>query len=572
MNFLKKIIFIIPKNFHLSLIAILFGILITVLLELLGIGLILPALTAIIVPEKLLSFKLLAPLHSYITNLELIDLAKKVSVTFVLIIIIKVFLLFLINYLKSKTYFKIINFLTKKLFSKYLYSDYTFHLHKKSSDIIRNVNSEITQFVKKIIDTSLVMITDIFVSVGLISLLIFVRPISTIVAIIIFGTFGIIYFLILKKRLFIWGKQRQFFESQKIKYAQESLLGIKEIKIYNKEKYFEKMFTDKVFSRETIQHKMRIIGPLPRYFVEILSITTFLVVIYFLFETTENFSEIIPEVTLFVASFIRLVPAFTKIINNFQTLRISQPILNNLYNEFCTNIKKNVENNIDKKIEFNKNIILNNISFSYRNSDQNVFENLSLNIKKGELIGIIGKSGEGKSTLLDILSGLIEPKKGEIFIDEVKQKLFNSRWIERIGYVTQRNFIIDDTVEKNITFEEHQKNKTKLEECLKMSRAIEFVNELPNGKDTNLGERGLMVSGGQSQRISIARSLYKNSDIIIFDEATSALDKETSDNILKGILSLKNIKTIIFATHQINMLKDFDRIYEIKNKKLINIK
>lgn len=572
MNFLKKIIFIIPKNFHLSLIFILFGILITVLLELIGISLILPVLTAIIVPEKLLSFQLLAPLHSYITKLELIDLVKNVSVIFLLIIIIKVFLLFIINYLRSKTYFKIINLLTKKLFSKYLFSDYSFHLHKKSSDIIRNVNSEISLFVKKIIDTSLVILTDIFVSIGLITLLIIVRPISTIAAIIIFGAFGIIYFLMLKKKLFIWGKQRQFLDSQKIKYAQESLLGIKEIKIYNKEKYFEKMFSDKVFSRETIQHKMRVIGPLPRFFVEILSITFFLSVIYFLFDTTENFSETIPEIAFFVASFIRLVPACIKIINNFQTLRLSQPILNNLYNEFSMNVKKIEEKNIDKKIEFNKNIILNNIYFSYRNSDQNVFENLSLNIKKGELIGIIGKSGEGKSTLLDILSGLIEPKKGEILIDEVEQKIFNSRWIEKIGYVTQRNFIIDDTVEKNITFEDHQKDKTKFEECLKMSKVIEFVNELPNGKDTNLGERGLMISGGQSQRISIARSLYKNSDIIIFDEATSALDRETSEDILKDILSLKKIKTVIFATHQINMLRDFDHIYEIKNKKLVLIK
>jgi len=418
----------------------------------------------------------------------------------------------------------------------------------------------------------LVILTDIFVSIGLITLLIIVRPISTIAAIIIFGTFGIIYFLMLKKKLFIWGKQRQFLDSQKIKYAQESLLGIKEIKIYNKEKYFEKMFSEKVFSRETIQHKMRVIGPLPRFFVEILSITFFLSVIYFLFDTTENFSETIPEIAFFVASFIRLVPACIKIINNFQTLRLSQPILNNLYNEFSMNVKKIEEKNIYKKIEFNKNIILNNIYFSYRNSDQNVFENLSLNIKKGELIGIIGKSGEGKSTLLDILSGLIEPKKGEILIDEVKQKIFNSTWIEKIGYVTQRNFIIDDTVEKNITFEDHQKDKTKFEECLKMSKVIEFVNELPNGKDTNLGERGLMISGGQSQRISIARSLYKNSDIIIFDEATSALDRETSEDILKDILSLRKIKTVIFATHQINMLKDFDHIYEIKNKKLVLIK
>ena len=170
------------------------------------------------------------------------------------------------------------------------------------------------------------------------------------------------------------------------------------------------------------------------------------------------------------------------------------------------------------------------------------------------------------------MCGLIEPKKGEIFIDEVKQKIFNSRWIDKIGYVTQKNFIIDDTLEKNITFEEPQKDKDKFEKCLEISKVSNFINELPRGKNTNLGERGLKISGGQSQRISIARSLYKNSEIIIFDEATSALDKETSDNILRDILSLKNIKTIIFATHQINMLKDFDRIYEIKNKKLICIK
>ena len=172
MDFLKKIRFIIPKEFRLRLLFIFFGLFITVILELLGISLIFPVLTAIIVPEKLLSYELLSPLHGYITNLETIDLVKNVSIIFLFIITIKVFLLFVINFLRSKIYFNMISVLSKKLFNKYLFSDYSFHLDKRSSDIIRNVNSEINLFVKKIIDNSMVILTDIFVSLGLISILI----------------------------------------------------------------------------------------------------------------------------------------------------------------------------------------------------------------------------------------------------------------------------------------------------------------------------------------------------------------------------------------------------------------
>ena len=209
----------------------------------------------------------------------------------------------------------------------------------------------------------MVILTDIFVSLGLISILIFVRPTSTLIAITIFGIFGIVYFLVLKKKLFIWGKQRQFFDSQKIKYAQESLLGIKEIKIYNKEKYFENMFSDKVDSREIIQHKMRVVGPLPRFFVELLTITFFLAIIYLFFDNNDNFSEFIPEISFYVASFIRLIPACVKIINNVQSLRLAQPILNNLHSEFSSHSENTINKSKKEKIEFRKNIIFNNIFF-----------------------------------------------------------------------------------------------------------------------------------------------------------------------------------------------------------------
>jgi len=249
---------------------------------------------------------------------------------------------------------------------------------------------------------------------------------------------------------------------------------------------------------------------------------------------------------------------------------------------------KNYENEIKKKetlnksdlfpdlinIKFNHQILLKDVSFKYKTGKENVFENINFTVKKNKFIGIIGPSGSGKTTLVDIISGLLKIEKGDIFIDNISVKKNLSVLTDKIAYVPQDVFLLEDTIKSNIVFSELSENnqnlnEKKLKAAIENSNLSDYIDNLEKKSETYIGENGVQLSGGQKQRIGIARALYRDCDIIIFDESTSALDKKTEEKILTEINKLKKIKTIIYITHKDNTLKHADEIYKISNNKLI---
>ena len=300
--------------------------------------------------------------------------------------------------------------------------------------------------------------------------------------------------------------------------------------------------------------------------------------IFLLFVSQSN-NSIINNFTLlgfFSATFIRLTPSAYRIISSLQRIKFTQKILNSLSKNLeyfeKIKIKKNeikISNN-DDNIQIKDKIVIKNIKFSY-NSKKKLFEDLSLEIKIGETIGIFGDSGSGKSSFVNLFTGLLKPEKGKILINN---KDINSNiyfWRKSIGYVPQNIFLIDDTLEKNISLDFNNKSKSfkRLSECLMQSELEKFINSLPNGVNTPVGERGSRISGGQLQRVGIARALYNNPEILIFDESTSALDRETELEILKNIYKFKDKKTMIIITHKKELLKNCDKIYKLENGKFL---
>ena len=227
----------------------------------------------------------------------------------------------------------------------------------------------------------------------------------------------------------------------------------------------------------------------------------------------------------------------------------------------------------DNSIEFNEDIRLKNVSFGYI-KDQNIFENVDLIIKKNSTIGILGKTGSGKTTLVDIISGLIPPTKGNIFIDDRLMVDYLESWHKKISYIDQSTTLLDASLIENIALGKNSDeiNKKFLENVLEKSQSKEFINNLPNKLNTMVGERGVRLSGGQIQRIGIARALFKNSELLILDEPTSSLDNATESLVIDGIKKLKREKTIILISHRVNTLKNCDKIYEVKDKKILEVK
>ncbi len=572
MELLIKSLSIVPANFRFKIFLIFLSSILVVILELLGIALILP-LTAILVnPTKL---KLIEKYFAGFDIQSLINQDKLLVygiIFFIFIFVLKIISLIFLNIYKANFFYKIKLKMTKLLYAKYLNEDYLFHVNLNSSILITNIHGEIGMYVKKVLNVFCELLLDILLFICLLLILLNIRPIETIIALLIFSFLAILYFIIIKKRLDFWGQQRQKQDRKKLKHLQQSLIGIKEVKIYLKEVFFENIL-DKINSkREDVTRKLAYVSPLPRYILELATVIFVLIFSYYMTSSSEKFEEFLPEFALYFGSFLRMLPIFTKLINNFQTLKFGKPTVDTLYKDFS--IDKNLNRFLkhSEPLKFNKNIIFKNVSFKYPSKEDFALKNLNLNFGQGKIIGILGNTGSGKTTFLNLLTGLIEPTSGEILCDDKKINFNNPSWKRKLSYVTQKTFLIDDSIKNNILFGENDTcDVNKFNEALKFSYLEKFVDKLPDGVNTLVGESGVKLSGGQIQRISIARALYNSPEILVFDEPTNSLDEETEKNIISEIFELKGKSTIFLVTHNKKLTSNCDETYLIEDSKFFKL-
>jgi ABC-type multidrug transport system fused ATPase/permease subunit len=314
---------------------------------------------------------------------------------------------------------------------------------------------------------------------------------------------------------------------------------------------------------------------LPKIFVEIVFIFCILLLTFFFkIFNFENIS-LISILGLFAVAAFRTIPSVNRILNAKQTIKFLLPSLNNLKDDL-NNEKINAEfinsatSKLNKKLLFENSIDINNVSYKYPNTNKDVLTNISFSIKKNEYVGIVGQSGSGKSTLLDLIMGLIIPHKGQILIDKVNINTNLISWQNRVGYVPQSVFLIDDSIKNNITFGYNSESvdSNQLIDVCKKAQIYDFINSLDKKFETNVGEKGIKLSGGQIQRLGIARALFSNPDIIIFDEATSSLDLKTENEFLEGLELLRGKVTIIFVSHRKLSLKYCNKIIDLDEIKL----
>jgi ABC-type bacteriocin/lantibiotic exporter with double-glycine peptidase domain len=349
------------------------------------------------------------------------------------------------------------------------------------------------------------------------------------------------------------------------------LHGIKEIIIFNASNFFLKKFEYNITHIAKISYKHSTALYLPKIILEILGIFSIVILIFYLTSSDFSSNKIIVLTGFYVALSYRLMPCFNRIITSYNSIKFYSSSLNLIYNQLSL-LKKDFVDYTDKKISFNKEIILKNVSFKYPEAQEYIIENANINIKKGEIIGVFGKSGVGKTTLINIIGGLLRPTSGTFSIDN---NVLNSNFLIRsfqniISYVPQHAYLMDESIKNNIAIgvRDDSIDEIKINYAVDSSGLKEFVDNLPNKINTVVGERGSRISGGERQRLGIARSLYFDSDIIIFDESTNSLDRDTEEKIMNIIYSLKGIKTIFIITHKKELLKDCNKIFSINNKKV----
>lgn len=457
--------------------------------------------------------------------------------------------------------------LETRLFDNYLKQKYLKFISTNSSEKLRNIRHETSSFAKYL-NSTIVIIIESMVFIGILFLIFFVYTLGSIISLVVFGSIAFAFYLGSKKLLIKWSEKRIFHSGKSTKILMEAFNAIKEVKIFRKENFFIKNFSYHVKNSLKFNTWFNTYNETPKILSEIVVII--FICSFTIYMTTEGLTkkDILTSLALFAVAAIRLLPSTTRIISSMNVCKSALPSIDILVNELKDDVM-NIENEFLKKnfLENKDKIIFSDVSFIYPNQSLAILEKVNFKINNGEIVGISGDSGSGKSTLINLLTGLIEPTSGKIFFDD---KLINNNLNVNIGYISQETLLLDNTIKYNIVFGEDSNkfDEIKLSKALKIADLEELILSLKNGFDTFIGEKGLKISGGQRQKIAIARALYANSNILIFDEATNQIDEKTEIKIFENLRKINKDKTVFFVSHNLSLFDNCDKIIKIKNRKV----
>ncbi len=541
---------------------------VSMILETVGIGLIIPFMQVLVADG-------LNPHVIEFLNMFGIYPTSKQNLIFILILVVafvytfKASFLTYVSYALTKWLADTRVSLSNKLYNIYLNKPYSFHLNNNSSSLVRNIKE--IDLVVFIIKSSFLLVSEIIVFIGISAFVIFYEPIGSLIVISFLGSVGYLFYKRVQVKAEKWGVTRQIHEGLSFKYLQEGFAAIKDIKILQRSKELTKAFTlnNKIINLS--EFKQNFVDTLPRLWLEWLVVVGFVLLIILMLYLGKELSYIVPLLGLFAAAAFRIMPSLTRIMNAVHGILYNRPVIDSVYKEFNeSNFHKDYNNKSLTKILLNREIVLKNVDFKYSETGPFVLKNINLNIKNGSTIGIIGESGIGKTTLINIILGLVEPTNGGVYIDgtNISENIVN--WQNQIGYVPQNIYLADDTIRKNIAFAlpDDKINNNAVEKASMNAKLDNLIKSLNKGLNTKVGEFGDRISGGQRQRIAIARALYSDPKVLILDECTNSLDLETEKQIINEVNSFKGKKTIIMITHRLSTLENCDQIYKIDKEGL----
>tara|TARA_Y100000590_G_scaffold52483_1_gene55032 strand:- start:3983 stop:5698 length:1716 start_codon:yes stop_codon:yes gene_type:complete len=570
MNLLKKIWNSLGpfkiKSIYFGLILI-----VTAIFETLGIGIIYQIIKIIIEPDFINNNYYLSSLSNYF-NISGDQLILLILFTIIIIFIIKNTLIVLFTKWQQNFLNIFDVYLSDKLFSYYINQPFERYIKNNSSVYVRNLTVEMSNY-KGVLQQLITLITEGIILSFISLFLLYINPVATLLIFLILCLFSSFYFFgpinsFLKK----WSKERLFFSDKYTKYLIQGLSSVKEIRVYQSEQEARDQHYNSKKKVNDLTRHLVVLNAIPRNLFEIITIFLLSSYIAYFIINEKSLINIIPLIAVYLAAAYKILPSMVKILNSLNTLKFLYASTNHIYNELKNAEKiynkKKDEKNIDdfKELEFK------NVTFKYIGTKKNVLQNVSFKIKKGEIIGIKGESGSGKSTLINLMLGLLQPVSGSVYINKKNLEKSNKSWLKIISYVPQNIYITDSNIFKNIGFGKKlfEINKLKVISILKKLRIYKDIKS--KGLNRNLGERGSFFSGGQSQRIVFARALYKDPNVIFFDEATTGLDKKNEENVFKLLLKLKDKKTLIISSHNDELLKICDHVFEVKKTNLIRKK
>ncbi len=548
-------------------------------MEMLSVSLVLPFMNAVMEPEKTMQSKYvmmvcdLFGMHSSRSFLML------VAVALAAIYILKnAFLIFQNNIQYRFVYNN--QFQTQcKLLHNYLSRPYEFYLQANSGEIMRVIGSDTNQTFYLLINL-LSLFTELVVSVTLTITVIVISPLLTLSIAGILLVVVALILLVIRPMLRRMSLATQKADAKQNMWLLQSIQGIKELKVMRKESYFEKNYRENGSITMTALRKKNVLTNFPRYFIEAVSMSSLFLILAVLIYRGQDLETLVPVVSAIAMAAVRLLPSINRITSSLASAAYAEPMLDktienlqgmDAYERQNSEAQKESRGAVKR---FENEFGFSDVTYRYPNADYPVLENASLKIRKGESVGIVGASGAGKTTAVDILLGLLKLENGKVMIDGTDIRMDMDGWLTQIGYIPQSIFMLDDTLRANVAFgiDAAEIDDNKVWTALEEAALADFVRTLPEGLDTRLGDRGIRLSGGQRQRVGIARALYANPEILFFDEATSALDNDTESAIMESINHLHGTKTMVIIAHRLTTIENCDIVYRVKDHKVIREK
>ncbi len=570
----KKFFSILENNDKKRFFGIVFLMTIAGILETLSIGILIPFISFLLDPALLLNHKIVSNYFPFLLRINNEKLIYLLLFSIFICFFMKAIFFILFLYFKNKFIFSYSDNLTIKLFSSYITKPYSLYLDDSSHNQLSICINEIRVFQTGILISGIEFLSELIIIFSLVTLLFVANPLAALSIVIIGVVLFSLFQLFTKKKIFEWGVIRQRNESKMVEKVQQSYNGLKEILVYLKENFFLKTFEKLVKETSNINIKKQTLIDVPKTIIEIIAIIIFIVVIIIIYSFNSNPSYFIPILGLYVGVSFKLMPALNRIIVATQNMRNASVSLDKIsdeiykYNENINLINELKKDQV-KPIKFEDKISFKNINFKYPSKNDDLFNNLNLDINYGQTLGIKGKSGTGKSTLINMLCGFIVPNSGEVTVDNLNIYKNVRGWRSNLGYIPQSTYLFNGSIKENISFSKNDEIDEKLFwEVVDMSQLNEVIQTSPKKAETLVGERGILLSGGQAQRIALARCLYRNSKVLILDEATSSLDTFNEKKIMDSIKLLKGKKTIIIVSHRESTLSFCDNIFDLENNRL----
>lgn len=539
-------------------------------MEMIGIGALLPIIGVMQAPELIQTNGTLSALSAWLGDPSSQAFFIVLLVGLLVFFVLKNLFLIYLDFFQHRYLSALQGNLSSELLKSYLRRPYAFHLQTNTAQLIRNVTSEVTSVFYYTFVPIVSLLSESLVILALFLLILVVDPKIAVLLTFFGGLLVFGFYRVFRQRMYQIGKQLQDSSGRMIQQAQEGLGGVKEIKVMGREKFFEAAFSRHVASNARALRRALVIHNFPMRFLETLFVAIFVGMLIVMTYLSKS-GELIPLIGVYAAATFRLIPSLNRIMTAINRLKQGSSSLKLVVAEL-SNADAHPRAEAAEGLKFADRITVAGLHYRYPEAETEALRDVSLEIRQGEMVGFVGRSGSGKTSLVDCILGLLTPTRGKVLVDgvDIQQRL--GGWRSQIGYIPQHIYLTDDSLRKNVALglDEEAIDQARIWRALEAAQLADFAKELPAGLETSIGEGGVRLSGGQRQRIGIARAMYYDPPVLILDEATSALDNETEKAIVNTISGLKGSKTILVIAHRMTTIEDCDRVFVLDRGVLVD--